>query len=751
MSKSMLIDASYEEETQIVVLEDGKIQEFDFESISGRNAAHNIYLGRIDRVEPGLEAAFVDFGANRHGFLPFRLVYRGYYRQYEDSDGDTLQDISQATPQNGFIPPRNVHEIHDSDVKFLARTLSEFMDYQTDFPQLKTSELDLGKPEHSQDGSKRNNRKKRSPKTKKADVPRIEEELKNGQFVIVQVTKEEINEKGAALTTFISLPGRYCVWLPFSGKGCEISKKITSNKTRHKLESVYKSLDVPSDGGIIMRSVLSNPDSTKIETDFNSLLSQWQNIQKKALHGKNPNLLHEEGNIIERSIRDLNPDSFDQIIVDGSEGYNIARDSVMTMMPECISRIEKHTGYQPLFVHKGIEVELRKLYQPRVELKSGGHIVIEQTEALVSIDVNSAKASKGGTVEQTAVQTNLEAAEEIARQIRLRDLAGIIVIDFIDMNEPKHNFEVKESLKKALIRDRAKNSVESISNLGLLEMTRQRFRSGISGSETYKCASCLGTGRIIKDDSLSLTFLRHIESVCSRRNSGFVHASVPVNVTNYILNECRSIIDRLQKKYKCHIVIEGSDLYPQDYIIKLYIHQGGRLVHTAYSSGLQNEQRPRNINGNEIKHETDRSQRQRISQQADNNEIDSHESVAHLGSDTQKSTSTFTRSRSDTRGSRRSRASNKSKTQDAQDGTGKADKKFNEQSISSPRMAVCTKVQDDNDDVFTSTKDASHKGSASNRKGTNNRSRKDLPDPVTSDSLQNHPVKDLLEFQMFVK
>ena len=586
----MLIDATYEGEKRIVVLEKGNVQELHYEFDQHEPIVGNIYLGTVERVEPGLEAAFVDYGAKRHGFLSLRQVHKSYLRSPKDKkpngkghgSGLDLFDKESATRSTELI----------AGSTRMSEALLDLRDYISDFSETGKANPELFKHRRKEQPAEKPGRQGRGGKASKQSGPN--EVLNPGQLVLVQITKDEVNEKGAALTTYISLPGRYCVLLPLSDKGCEISKKIIDKQTRARLEAIYGMLDVPEGAGVIMRSVLSVPDKKKIRSDFDSLMKQWAVIRDRALKANDPRLIHSEGNIIRRTLRDLDTQQISKIVVDGKNGYEEACEAITAMMPEAIGKLERYQGNRPLFVESDVERQLIKLQSPRIDLKSGAQIVIEQTEAMVTIDVNSAKACKGATVEDTAVKTNVEAAVEIARQLRLRDLAGIIVIDFIDMFEQKHRYEVKRTLKREMARDRAKISMEDISSLGLLEMSRQRLRKSVISVMTDSCTHCSGSGRVARPNLLALTILRQIEGECSKQKIGFVKANVPVILGNTLLNEQRGNLTAIEQRHDCRITIECiSELSADGYEILTYRKEGGKVLRKINADTLLGETRPR--------------------------------------------------------------------------------------------------------------------------------------------------------------
>jgi len=590
MSDALLVDATYEGETRIVAVENGRIQELYYEIGDHDPIVGNVCLAIIERVEPGLEAAFVDYGASRHGFLSLRQVHPSYYSKASEVKGSNRCLGNTALTATGA--PETIDEIVIGSQQFSGSIL-DLMDYANDFAQLGLTDRKAFAPTRERDPGRKAG-KSRNRTRKSETLPRIEDVLHPGQVVLVQISKDEVNAKGAALTTFISLPGRYCVLLPLSGRGCEISKKITDRKTRTELEAIYESLVVPENAGVIMRSVMSKPDKDKITADFDYLMTQWTAIQEKVARLRAPCLVHSDGTIIHRILRDLDTRLIDRILVDGKAGFEQTRSAVADMMPEIVDMVEPHEGSRPLFVEEEIDQQLFMLQQSRVDLRSGGQIVIEQTEAMVSIDVNSAKASQGTTVEETALQTNVEAAVEIARQLRLRDLAGIIVIDFIDMNEQRHRNEVKRVLGREMLRDRSKVSMMDISPLGLLEMSRQRLRKSIGSVMTNSCTHCGGTGRIANDGMLALTILRQIEGECSKPKTGHVIANVSVGVGNVLINKKRTEINRIENQYNCTVVIAShADLAVENYDIEVFRDRAGKLLRRVDAKTLLGSHRGR--------------------------------------------------------------------------------------------------------------------------------------------------------------
>ncbi|MCL4105352.1 UNVERIFIED_CONTAM: hypothetical protein GTU68_055483 [Idotea baltica] len=472
----MLIDATHAEETRVVVVDGNRVEEFDFESENKRQLAGNIYLAKVTRVEPSLQAAFVDYGGNRHGFLAFSEIHPDYY-QIPVADREALL---------------------------------------------------------------------------------IQEVIKVRQILLVQVVKEERGNKGAALTTYLSLAGRYCVLMPNTARGGGISRKITNAADRKKLKEIAHEIEVPSGAGLIIRTAGANRTKSEIKRDYEYLQRMWEQIRELTLKSIAPAKIYEEGNLIKRSIRDLYNREIDEVFVEGEAGYRIAKDFMKMIMPSHAKNVKHYQDGLPLFARYQVESYLAGMFNPTVQLRSGGYIVIGVTEALVAIDVNSGRATKEGSIEDTATKTNLEAAEEVARQLRLRDLAGLIVIDFIDMEERKNNAAVEKRFKDKLKTDRARIQVGRISGFGLMEMSRQRLRPGMLEASTQPCNSCHGTGLIRSDDSLGLTILRQIEEEGVRRKSPEVLVKAPVGIVNFLMNQKREHIAQIEARYGLSVRIEGD-------------------------------------------------------------------------------------------------------------------------------------------------------------------------------------------------
>ncbi|MCA0856397.1 Rne/Rng family ribonuclease [Phaeobacter italicus] len=689
MAKKMLIDATHAEETRVVVVDGNKVEEFDFESENKRQLAGNIYLAKVTRVEPSLQAAFVDYGGNRHGFLAFSEIHPDYY-QIPVADREALMEEERAyaeamrardeeeetkpkrssrsrrsrtkaaevksadvvetkdvTPE-GDDPtaaepaaaiagmetidltsdgadevekltaeaeaPVQAQETdaaaEDATVAAEAETaaeapvVEEAVKDASDAPEVQDAETaveaatedaaedgaadDITAADGSDDDVKADDEEAadgdvsraadatskdeniesvadeddsediRPPRKPRPRRYKIQEVIKVRQVLLVQVVKEERGNKGAALTTYLSLAGRYCVLMPNTARGGGISRKITNAADRKKLKEIATELDVPTGAGLIVRTAGAKRTKSEIKRDYEYLQRLWEQIRELTLKSIAPAKIYEEGDLIKRSIRDLYSREIDEVLVEGERGYRIAKDFMKMIMPSHAKNVKNYQDQLPLFARYQVETYLGGMFNPTVQLKSGGYIVIGVTEALVAIDVNSGRATKEGSIEETALKTNLEAAEEVARQLRLRDLAGLIVIDFIDMDERKNNAAVEKRMKDKLKTDRARIQVGRISGFGLMEMSRQRLRPGMIEATTAPCPHCHGTGLIRSDDSLALSILRQIEEEGTRRRSREVLVRCPVSIANYLMNQKREHIAQIEARYGLSVRIEGD-------------------------------------------------------------------------------------------------------------------------------------------------------------------------------------------------
>lgn len=727
MGKKMLIDAAHREETRVAIVSGNRVENFDFESEAKRPLRGNIYLAKVTRVEPSLQAAFIEYGGNRHGFLAFSEIHPDYYQipvadrekllaeeaaeRYEDEDDDddavdldedadaserdafdiganafeddvtdedTTDDAeaasaddaddaaldsdeageddnndapaiaASATPVEtvsevvdadeaedgteqddtaaedaGELPEAEIEEIEDDDTteEVSASDDDDVID-AVDDDEAESAESDddtsaddtsadagsddsdedasedtdgetkprgrgrgrgrgrsnarngggrnsggrngsRGRGRSGSDGGERRSRRSRSRHYK------IQEVIKRRQILLVQVVKEERGNKGAALTTYLSLAGRYCVLMPNTARGGGISRKITNTSDRRRLKEAMNEMDVSEGMGLIVRTAGANRTKVEIKRDFDYLLRLWESIRDLTLKSSAPCLIYEEGDLIKRSIRDQYSKDIDEIVVDGDKAYKEAKDFMRMLMPSHAKNVKRYKDREPLLQRYGVQGELDSLLEPTVTLKSGGYIVINPTEALVSIDVNSGKSTKEHNIEATAVSTNLEAAEEISRQLRLRDMAGLIVIDFIDMDEPRNNRAVERKLKDSLKQDRARIQVGRISSFGLLEMSRQRMRSGVLEGSTDVCPHCKGTGMIRSTESAALQVLRAIEAEALKGRTKALDVHVPTDVAVFILNQKRADLQDIERRGRVSIYLlaDGSLISP-DYSIK---------------------------------------------------------------------------------------------------------------------------------------------------------------------------------------
>ena len=699
MAKKMLIDATHAEETRVVVVEGNKVEEFDFESENRRQLAGNIYLAKVTRIEPSLQAAFIDYGGNRHGFLAFSEIHPDYYqipvadrealmeeerafsealrRKDDEEDSDQLiekdlldekevkEDLEHAQSsetddtideENKSVSVKNANsklkakrsetkkrqtskkkaaekpletkEIAVSEEKIekkprgrpkkpskpiaanIETDAEDLVAKSDDISDLEQDNTETQVADGSETGVKRRLYRKRSRKSNdnisskvsqpleentgsgsedksfefdddpkkeieavseiddEQDIRRIrkprqrrykiQEVIKVRQIMLVQVVKEERGNKGAALTTYLSLAGRYCVLMPNTARGGGISRKITNLSDRKKLKEIANEIDVPTGAGLIVRTAGAKRTKIEIKRDYEYLQRLWEQIRELTLKSIAPSKIYEEGDLIKRSIRDLYNRDIDEVLVEGERGFKNAKDFMKMIMPSHTKNVKHYDDGLPLFARYQVESYLSAMFNPVVQLRSGGYIVIGITEALVAIDVNSGRATKEGSIEDTALKTNLEAADEISRQLRLRDLAGLIVIDFIDMDERKNNANVEKRIKDKLKSDRARIQVGRISGFGLLEMSRQRLRPGMLEATTQSCLSCHGTGLIRSDDNLALSILRQIEEEGVRKRSQEVLVKCPVGIANFIMNQKREYVASIEKNYGLSVRIEGD-------------------------------------------------------------------------------------------------------------------------------------------------------------------------------------------------
>jgi ribonuclease E len=647
MAKKMLIDATHAEETRVVVVDGNKVEEFDFESQNKRQIAGNIYLAKVTRVEPSLQAAFVDYGGNRHGFLAFSEIHPDYY-QIPVADREALMAEEKAyaeamaaeAEQEAQKPKRTRKRRgkpaaqHSSDPIETRDVTSvdgvdgmETIDLSADAEAEEASSLvgdnksaaapasaeepgtvdvapesdaapaeaegtvepevapeaavnaddqDQDDDDLADDGIESVAQEDDSDDVRPVRKPRprrykIQEVIKVRQIMLIQVVKEERGNKGAALTTYLSLAGRYCVLMPNTARGGGISRKITNAADRKKLKEIATTIVVPEGAGLIVRTAGAKRTKTEIKRDYEYLQRMWEQIRELTLKSSAPAAIYEEGDLIKRSIRDLYNRDIDEVLVEGAAGYRNAKDTMKMIMPSHAKNVKHYVDSMPLFARFQVESFMDGMFNPTVQLKSGGYLVIGITEALVAVDVNSGRATKEGSIEQTALNTNLEAAEEVARQLRLRDLAGLIVIDFIDMDERRNNIAVEKRLKDKLQSDRARIQVGRISGFGLMEMSRQRLRPGMLEASTQPCAHCHGTGLIRSQDSLGLTILRELEEEGGRARSKEVLIKAPISIANFLINQKREHISQIEQRHGMAVRIEADPfLISPDYTIEKF-------------------------------------------------------------------------------------------------------------------------------------------------------------------------------------
>ncbi len=538
MEKNLYIDASHPNETRIVLKSNHSIEEYEFEDKNNLNFKNNIYLGTISRVEPSLQAAFVNFGRERHGFLAFNDIQSDYY-QIPSEDKEKIKVVEEEIRES--LKNKNIENPQDhvgqvsSSISNGANTKEEIEN--TKNPEEK--EKDYREEIKTSYGIKRY---------------KIQEVIKPGQVVLIQVIKEERGQKGAALTTFISLAGKFIVLMPNTPKGGGISRKIFSSSDRQKIRSILNEIKIPKSMGVIVRTAGSNKTKNDIEKDFKNTLKTWEEIRDKALVSNAPSLVYEEGDIIKRTLRDTYDNDTKYIYIEGNEGYQRAKKFMKELMPKNLKNIKKYRGKIPLFNYANIEEELNNIFEPKVKLKSGGYLVINPTEALVAIDINSGQSTKQTNIEKTALNTNLEAAEEIARQIKLRDLSGLIVIDFIDMINFYNRRIVEKKMRESIRKDRARIQLGRISNFGLLEMTRQRLREGSIKWETQLSLS-----------SFSQKILKKINFLAFKDKVKIIKAYIPEKVKIYIEEILFEELRYFQKKYayKIELVSDKALIIPE--------------------------------------------------------------------------------------------------------------------------------------------------------------------------------------------
>tara|TARA_R110000751_G_scaffold2018_17_gene10148 strand:+ start:235209 stop:237995 length:2787 start_codon:yes stop_codon:yes gene_type:complete len=613
MATRMLIDARHSEETRVAVLKGNRIEEFDFESADHKQIKGNIYLAKVTRVEPSLQAAFVDFGGNRHGFLAFSEIHPDYYQIPKEDRDELLAAEAEAAEEEARLRdeeedrgemPGDEYDADDESSGALAEDLAEdgLEEVDTsdkdDVATIEEGHLDRdddddddddgdddSDDEESDGGNRRKGRNqgrrgrgrrqgqgKGRARAKEVDEARakrmalrrrykIQDVIQRRQVLLVQVVKEERGNKGAALTSYLSLAGRYTVLMPNSSHGGGISRKISSAADRKRLKQVVSDLTLPRTMGLIVRTAGLSRTKTEIKRDFDYLARLWDEIRERTLDSSAPALIHSDSDLIKRAIRDIYNRDIEEVVVEGEEGYKLAKQFMKLLMPSHARRVKQYSDPVPLFQRYGAEDQLKAMYDPVVQLKSGGYLVINPTEALVSIDINSGRSTKEHNIEQTALHTNLEAAREIARQLRLRDMAGLVVIDFIDQEHHSNTRKVEKAMKDALKTDRARIQVGRISSFGLMEMSRQRLRTGVLEATTRECPHCDGTGLVRTASSAGLSALRQIEDEAAKGKGSTIRLAASTEAAVYLLNEKRADLMEIEQRYHVtvEVVPEGED------------------------------------------------------------------------------------------------------------------------------------------------------------------------------------------------
>ncbi len=564
MEKNLYIDASHPNETRIVLKSNSSIEEYEFEDKNKLNFKNNIYLGTVSRIEPSLQAAFINFGRIRHGFLAFNDIQSDYY-QVPSEDKEKIRDAEEKIREN--LKNKNLEDISKDENNNKSLEVNEVNE---------VNEEDKNSIKNDEEIKKEYREKlKTSYGLKKY---RIQEVIKPGQVILIQVIKEERGQKGAALTAFISLAGKYIVLMPNTPKGGGISRKIFNSSDRQKMRGILNQIEIPKSMGIIVRTAGANKTRNEIEKDFQNTLKTWEEIRDTDLNSSAPSLIYEEGDIIKRTIRDTYDNETKNVYIDGNEAYQKAKKFMKELMPKNVKNIKKYRGKIPLFHDANIEKELNNIFEPTVKLKSGGYLVINPTEALVAIDINSGQSTKQTNIEKTALNTNLEAAEEISRQIKLRDLSGLIVIDFIDMINFYNRRTVEKKMRESIRKDRARIQVGKISNFGLLEMTRQRLREASINWET-----------ILSLESFAQKIIKKIELFAFNNKVKIIKAYIPEKVKLYIENKLSKEIEYFEKKYIFKInLLANTKLIIPEYKIEL-LNKSKKIINTIENIDKINE------------------------------------------------------------------------------------------------------------------------------------------------------------------
>ena len=553
MTMRMLIDARHREETRVAVVKGNRIEEFDFESAEHKQLKGNIYLAKVTRVEPSLQAAFVDYGGNRHGFLAFSEIHPDYYQiPREDREALLREERAHAEEEAALRADYDDEDDHHGEDGVEVVEATHHEDEEGEAAESAEGGDKPGRRKRGGDDAADELRRKRMALRRRY---KIQDVIKRRQVLLVQVVKEERGNKGAALTTYLSLAGRYCVLMPNTSHGGGISRKISNAADRKRLKSIIAEMNLPSSMGCIVRTAGLQRTKPEIKRDFDYLARLWDEIREKTLKSAAPALIHNDSDLIKRAIRDIYNKDIDEVIVEGEEGYRAAKDFMKLLMPSHARRVQQYADAVSLFQRAGVEDQLAAMYNPVVQLKSGGYLVINPTEALVSIDINSGRSTREHGIEQTAVATNLEAAREIARQLRLRDMAGLVVIDFIDMEMNSNIRKVEKAMKEALKDDRARIQVGRISGFGLMEMSRQRLRTGVLEASTRQCPHCEGTGLVRTASSAGLSALRMLEEEAARGRGNLVTLRASQEAAFYVLNNKRRELDEIEQRYGVRIAI----------------------------------------------------------------------------------------------------------------------------------------------------------------------------------------------------
>ncbi|MCK0069858.1 Rne/Rng family ribonuclease [Kordiimonas laminariae] len=741
MSTRMLIDARHSEETRVTIVKGSRVEDFDYESSTRKQLKGNIYLARVTRVEPSLQAAFVEYGGNRHGFLAFSEIHPDYYqipaeerdaimaseaeayeagvaeederpqrgprrrrgRRYQaektkDTDAVVEAEAVEDDASTAEDAENQVEEVASDDVVEDVHADSDTSDTEPDTDEAsdeadtsgdtnedvsstdeansddEAEETDTSSSEERRKAAVEAAKRKRGLRALKRKY-NIQEVIKRRQVLLIQVVKEERGNKGAALTTYMSLAGRYCVLMPNSTHSGGISRKISNMSDRKKLKQITSSLNVPEEMGLIVRTAGMRRTKTEIKRDYDYLLRLWNGIRDLTLKSTAPALIYEEGNLIKRTIRDLYVREVDEILVEGEKGYRAAKDFMKLLMPSHAKKVQHYKDRIPLFHRYQVESHLEAMYQPVVQLKSGGYIVINPTEALISIDVNSGRATKEANIEETAVKTNLEAAEEVARQLRLRDMAGLVVIDFIDMEDRGNNRAVERRMKEVLKADRARIQVGRISSFGLMEMSRQRLRPNLLEAAMETCSACDGTGVVRSVESAALMALRQLEEEGIRNRSAIVRIAACPDVAIYLLNKKRAMLTDLEAQYGYTIeVLAQSSLGPSDIEITREAGVEGKpevtadVVVTPESSPVEPEEEKAETSDEEGDGQRKRRRRRRRRRGRDNGSDENQTSISEENTegtdsvaedtDEEKNSEKPSRRRRGSRGGRRRKSHN---------------------------------------------------------------------------------------------